>query len=58
MIVSPVADVPLESYPGARFQHFMDMLKGKDFTTGGKSSANITIAFWLNDDVNLGKERG
>jgi len=49
MTVSPITDVQLESYPGARFQHFTDMLKGKDFAADGKSPANIVIALGLND---------
>jgi hypothetical protein len=46
---SPVKDIQLESYPGARFQHFTDMLKDKDFTTGGKSPSIIIINLGLTD---------
>ena len=49
MTVSAVTDKQLENYPGARFQHFTDMLKFKDFAAEGKSPANRVMALGLND---------
>ena len=47
MTVSPITDVQLEGYPGARFHHFTDMQKGKDFDAEGKSPGNRVIALGL-----------
>ena len=46
---APVENLQMESYPGARFQHFTDMLKDKDFPVGGKCPRNIIISLGLND---------
>ena len=38
---TPHQIVQLESFLGARFQHFTDMLKDKFFVVGGKCPTNI-----------------
>ena len=43
-----VRNIQMESYPGARFQHFTDMLKDKDFPVGDKCPNIIIIALGLN----------
>ena len=48
---SPVKDIQLESYPSARLQHFMDMLKENDFTTEGKSPCVIVMNLGIDDLV-------
>ena len=42
-------NVQLESFPGARFQHFTDMLKDKSFVVGDKCPTNIILALGIND---------
>ena len=46
---TPHQNVQLESFPGARFQHFTDMLKDKSFVVGGKCPTNIILALGIND---------
>jgi len=46
---TPHQNVQLESFPGARFQHFTDILKDRDFPVGGKCPTNIILALGIND---------
>ena len=39
----PHLNVQLASLPGARFQHFTDIPKDKDFPVGGKCPMNIIL---------------
>ena len=46
---TPRQNVQLERFPGARFQHFTDMLKDKSSVVGGKCSTNIILALEINN---------
>ena len=42
-------NVKIESFLGARFKHFTDMLKDKAFVVCGKCTTNIILALGIND---------